>query len=90
MEPIMTFLAKWNKGNDSLAKLQGTYAVLAIAMVLLAGLVSLINQNLGQSILFLAFVLLLTFIGNGIVWSLLRTFVVPRIKESKPSTTRKK
>lgn len=86
----MTFLAKWNKGNDSLAKLQGTYAVLAIAMVLLAGLVSLINQNLGQSILFLAFVLLLTFIGNGIVWSLLRTFVVPHIKESKPSTTRKK
>lgn len=90
MQPIMTYLAKWNKGNDSLAKLQSTYAVLAFAMLLLAGLVSLINQNLGQSILFLAFVLLLTFIGNGIIWSLLRTFVVPHVEASKPTTTRKK
>ncbi len=90
MEPIYDYLAKWNKNTDSLGKMQGAYAVMAITVFLLAAIVSLVNQNLGQSILFLAFVLGLAFIGNGVVWALVRTFVIPRIQAKKPTTTRKK
>lgn len=90
MQSIYTFLAKWNKNTDHLAKLQGTYGVLSVVTLLIAGLVSLIHPNLGQSILFLAVVFALTFIGNGVVWAILRTFVVPHIEKQKPVSTRKK
>jgi len=90
MQPIYDFLAKWNKSTDSLGKMQGAYAVLAVTTFLLAAIVSLVNQNLGQSILFLAIVLGLAFIGHGVVWALVRTFVIPRIEVKKSTTTRKK
>lgn len=89
MKPVMDYLEKWNKQNDSIGKLQGAYAALAVIALLVAGLVGLINANLGQSILFLAFVLFMAFVGNGVVWALLQTFVVSRVE--KPATkTRKK
>ncbi len=90
MQPIYDFLAKWNKNIDSLGKIQGTYAVLAVTTFLVAAIVSLIHQNLGQSILFLAIVLGLAFIGNGVIWALVRTFAVPHIEKHAPKTTRKK
>ena len=90
MESLYTFLAKWNKETDSLTKTQGVYGVLALSLLVVAGLVSLIDDNLGRSILFLAFVAGLTFIANGVVWALVRTFVVPRIEKNKPTPTRKK
>ena len=90
MQSLYTFLAKWNKDTDSLAKVQGAYAVLAIVMLLVAGLVSLASPNLGQSMLFFAVVLGLTFIGNGVMWALVRTFALPHIEKSAPKPTRKK
>ena len=90
MHPIMKYLTKWNSSTDNLAKLQAAYGVLALATLLIAGLVSLIHYNLGQSILFLAIVFGLTFIGNGVVWALVRTFALPHIEKAKPTSTRKK
>lgn len=90
MQSLYTFLAKWNKTTDSLAKVQGTYAVLAVSLLLIAGLVSLMHRNLGQSILFLAIVAGLAFVANGVIWAIVRTFVVPHIEEKKPTPTRKK
>ena len=90
MEPIYTYLVKWNKNTDSLQKLQGAYGTLAVFTFLVAAIVSLLDQNLGQSVLFLAFVLGLTFIGNGVIWALVRTFVIPHVEKSKTATTRKK
>lgn len=89
MKQIALYLADWHKRTDSLEKLQGTYGALAIAMLLIAGLISLINPNLGQSMLFFAIVLGLTFIGNGVVWALVRTFVIPTIEKHTPKTRKK-
>lgn len=89
MKPVMDSLEKWNKKNDSIGKLQGAYATLAIIALLVAGVVGLINDNLGQSILFFAFVLAMAFVGNGVVWALLQTFVVARF-EKPAAKTRKK
>lgn len=71
-------LQTWNKTNSNHAKLQHTYVVLTVATVVLAGLVGLINYNLGQSILFGAIVLALVFITNAVVWALLESFVLSR------------
>lgn len=90
MQSLYTFLAQWNKTSDSLAKVQAAYGVLAIALLLIAGLVSLAQPNLGQSILFLAIVSGLAFIANGVIWSIVRTFVVPHIESKTPAPKRKK
>ena len=59
--------------------------------LLVAGVVGLMNANLGQSILFLAFVLAMAFIGNGVVWALLQTFVVsPLEKKASAAKARKR
>lgn len=90
MQAIYSFLAKWNKTTDSFTKLQGLYAVIAIAMLLIAGLIALINPALGQSAAFYAVLATLTFIANGVLWALLRTFVLPHIEARTAKTSRKK
>lgn len=83
MNSLQKYLMKWNKTTDSLTKIQYTYALLTIALFLVAAVVSLINSRLGQSILFLSFVSLLAFVANGIIWSIVNTFVTPRIESVK-------
>ena len=77
MKSIRAFLVSWNTTYSDRTKLQHGYAVLAIISLIVAGLVSLINYSLGQSLLFIAIITVLVFIGNGIVWALINTFVIP-------------
>ena len=88
MESLQSILKNWNKKHDSFSKLQHTYMGITITSFLVAGLISLINYSLGQSILFVAMCALLVFIANGVVWALVRTFLTP--SQEKPQTTRKK
>ena len=83
MEPVRTYLKKWNTQTDSLTKIQGAYAVIAITLLLLGGLVSLVQSSLGQMIAFYAIIAGLTFVANGVIWALIKTFVVPRLEEPK-------
>lgn len=50
---------------------------------MIAGLTSLINYNLGQSILFVAAVTALVFIANAVLWALLESFVVSKLTRRK-------
>lgn len=77
MKSIRAFLANWNTTYSDRTKLQHGYAVLAIISLIVAGLVSLINYSLGQSLLFIAIITVLVFISNGVVWALINTFVIP-------------
>lgn len=77
MKSIRAFLANWNTTYNDRTKLQHGYAVLAILALIIAGLVGLINYSLGQSMLFIAIITVLVFIGNGVVWALINTFVIP-------------
>lgn len=90
MKQFEQIVADWNKSHDSFAKLQHAYVAIAVASFLLAGVVSLMNYRLGQSILFIAMCATLVFVGNGVVWALLRTFVISRLDTKKPTQTRKK
>ncbi len=90
MKLIQQIITDWNKSHDSFGKLQHAYVAIAVVSFLTAGIVGLMNYRLGQSILFIAMCATLVFVGNGIVWALLRTFVISRIETKKATTTRKK
>lgn len=89
MKSIRTILSHWNTTYSDRSKLQHGYAALAVVSLVVAGLVSLINYNLGQSLLFIAIITVLVFIGNGVVWALINTFVIPR-NGSRESSVKKK
>jgi len=88
MKSIRTSIAYWSKTYSDRAKLQHGYAVLAILSLIVAGIIGLINYNLGQSLLFVAIAALLVFIANGVVWALINTFVVP-LASNRPRPTKK-
>lgn len=90
MQSVYTFLAKWNKTSDPFGKIQAVYIALAVALLFVAGVIALVNPALGQSAAFYALVAALTFVGNGVIWALVRTFVVPHIEANTPKPARKK
>jgi hypothetical protein len=87
MNTVQKHLVKWKKSTNELIKVQYAYALLGIVLFMLGAIVSLINAPVGAVVLFLAFVSLLALIANGLIWSLLNTFVIPRIQATK--STRK-
>jgi cell division protein FtsW (lipid II flippase) len=89
MEAFKKTLAEWNNRTDTFTKTQAGYAVLAVAIFILAGIVSLFQYNLGQTLLFFSALLALTFIANGVMSAVIRTYIVS--KDAAPvSKARKK
>lgn len=80
-------IARWNKTTDTFTKLQHGYGAITLLLLVAAGIIGLINYSLGQSLLFLSLLALLVFIANGVLWALLKTFVIGQI--SQPSATQK-
>ncbi len=88
MESFASVLRTWNKQHSSFTKLQHAYAAITILAFITAGLIGLLNYRLGQSILFVAMCSLLIFIANGVVWALVKTFLMPAEKKSASSRKR--
>ena len=84
-ESVQNNLREWNKTNDDRAKLQHTYFVVSLITLVIAGLLSLINAELGQQLLFVVFMLAAIFFANAVVWALLQSFVLSRLSR-RPST----
>lgn len=79
-------MSEWNKSNNERVKLQYAYGVLALLLLVLAGLVSLVNYSLGYSILAIAFGFTVIFFVNAVGWVMLDAFVLSKL----PKSTRKK
>lgn len=77
----------WDKGTDAHQKLQHSYLVLALALVLIAGILGLINYDLGQRILLGAFIVIVVFLFNAVAWALLQSFVLLRIPKAPRATS---
>jgi amino acid transporter len=90
MNTLQTILREWNARYGEFSKLQHLYIAVAIAAIIFAGLISLANYRLGQSILFIAVVAAVIFIANGVVYALLSTFIFDRSKKSSSSQKRSK
>lgn len=89
MESLFDLLRQWNARQSSFVKLQHAYVLVAVVSLVAAGIVGLINYNLGQSILFVATVAALVFIANGVIWAILNTFVITRLKKPVIKSPRK-
>lgn len=91
---ITASLQEWSDKTDSRQKLQHAYAAAAMLLVLCAGILGLINYDLGQRLLLAAFVCAAAFVFNAVAWALLYSFVLMRIPKKQraaaKSTTRKK
>lgn len=81
---MTSLIQNWNKQYNDFSKLQHVYGILAISILVIAGLISLVNNSLGQSILFISVMLSFAFVANGILWALLNTFVLRRFLQTKP------
>lgn len=89
-DSIKESLQKWHGRYDSRAKLQHTYIVTAIGLVLIAGVIGLVNRNMGQNILVAAIISAGAFLTNAVVWSLLQSAVLSRLAARRKSATKKK
>lgn len=83
LEVLIASLNKWNATKTERQKLQHSYLVLAFAIVLLAGIVSLFNANVGHQVVLVALVSLAAFAVNAIVWNLLKSALIEKLS-SKP------
>jgi tellurite resistance protein TehA-like permease len=89
-DSIQTLLKQWHSKYDSRAKLQHTYVLLAVGLLLAAGVVGLVNHTMGQNVLMVAIISAGAFLTNAVVWSLLQSAVLSRLTVRRKGTTTKK
>lgn len=89
-ESLKTSLAAWDTKTSERVKLQHAYIVVAVVLLVVAGVIGLMNRELGQNILVVAIISAAMFLANAVAWSLLQSAFLMRIAASKRSSTRKK
>ena len=89
-ESFKESLISWQSRNSDRAKMQQTYIALSILLLLAAGVIGLLNRELGQNILAVAIVSAAMFLINAVVWSLLQSALLSRISTRRFTPTRKK
>lgn len=79
IQSIIALLKDWNTDTDNRGKLQQAYVVGGVSLLIVAGLVGLVNYELGQLLLHLALIAIAIFFINAIVWGLLTAFVLLKL-----------
>lgn len=88
-ESLKESLQAWNTGNSERVKLQHAYIIAAVSLLMIAGIIGLINRELGQNILVAAIISAALFFVNAVVWSLLESAILSRLGSRKPSARKK-
>lgn len=96
---ISRLLSEWSRNYNDRQKLQHVYLSVAVALLLIAGVIGLISYDTGQKLLIIAIVSIFIFIANSVAWALLHTFVIaplggiesvqPKVIEKPAVRTRK-
>ncbi len=89
-ESLRESVASWHAKNDDRAKLQHTYIVSAFALLVAAGIVGLMNRDLGQNILIVSVASASIFLVNAVVWSLVQSAIISRAAVRTATKTTKK
>ena len=76
---LLKSLRAWNESNTERVKLQHAYIAAAITAIVVAGLVGLVNYDLGQRLTAIALLVLGVFFVNLIAWTLLSGLVLALI-----------
>ena len=82
----MDVLRAWNKSTPERVKLQHVYIAIIIAVTVVAGLVSLINVQLGRQLITVAGIALVAVIANALTWALIRVYLLDRLDRKRPSS----
>lgn len=85
---LQASLINWRDNTSDRVKLQNVYLALAVASILVAGLVGLINYDIGQQLVTVGLVSLGLFLVNTVAWALIEGLVLVRL--SRQATTKKK
>ena len=83
IEQLINGLEQWKLKTGERQKLQHIYVVIAVGALIVAGLIGLIDNELGQTISYVALASIIVFIVNGIVWHLVVDNLLDRIKDTK-------
>jgi len=76
-------LYRWGSSTNERTKLQHSYLFITIIVVLLAGIVSLINANLGHKLTFIALAAIVIYIINAVIWNLLNSILITKLPKSR-------
>ena len=85
MESITDVLRAWNKSTPERVKLQHVYIAIIAVVTVVAGLVSLINVQLGRQLIAVAGIALVAAIANALTWALIRVYLLDRLDRKRPS-----
>lgn len=88
---IKKLLINWNESYTEREKLQYGYVTFAFMLIVSAGLIGLINYDLGQQMTAIALLFLAMFVINLVFWTLLQGLVLLRLdKAARTKKTTKK
>ena len=82
-------MGNWLANKNQRAKLQQIYATLACVLIVIAGLITLINAEVGHVVVKIGLFAAAIFVTNAIVWSLTDAFIAPRIAKLVKSNSKK-
>lgn len=86
---LLKSLRAWNENNSERQKLQHAYVATAIAAILVAGLVGLVDYDLGQRLTAIALIVLGVFFINLVAWTLLAGLVLASLDAPTRSSTKR-
>jgi len=77
-ESSIEFIRKWNAAKTERQKLQDVYFLLGVVIIVVSGLVTFINIELGYTLVMIGLVFIAAFIINGVSWHLLSSIVLSK------------
>lgn len=72
MESIWEKFTKMYREKSQVSLLTWAYAIISVAVIIVAGLIALINQSVGVAILIVPLIAIAAMCANVMVWSLIR------------------
>ena len=72
MESIWEKFTKMYREKSQVGLLTWAYAIISVAVIIVAGLIALINQSVGVAILIVPLIAIAAMCANVMVWSLIR------------------
>ena len=82
---LKEIISDWNSTYGERAKLQHAYLAAGLLGVVLAGLISLLNPEVGQTVLRFCLAGFAIVVANAIVWALLFSFIISKLPTPKRS-----
>lgn len=71
-DSIKASLNTWNTKTNDRQKLQQLYLAIIVVGIIVAGVTSLLNPEIGHNLVLVAIFAIVVFISNAVVWNLLK------------------